>query len=159
MDILLYLFQSYHVSKVVYTILALLFWYGILAFQYGINGGGVGCGRWWVFECFWEDILMNIPGGSKRKGEAIRRMVGETGDGSLSSLRNSWTHEELRKTGEYEVCGKAMFGSPILIWGMHIFYLVLAIYIGPAFICAVICMAMIGFIVDPVLRRLVFMKQ
>jgi len=147
------LFQ-YPFFMVVYAVLAALSWYFILAFQYGINGGGVGRGRWWVFECFLEDILMNIPGGSKRKGEAIRRMVGETGDGSLSSLRGSWTHEELRKTGEYEACGKAMFGSPIFIWGMHISYLALAICVGPAFICAVICMAMIYFIVDPVLRRL-----
>ena len=67
-------------TAVVYLIVSFIGWYAINGFSYGLNSGQLGRGKWWIFECFWEDLLRNIPGGSKRKTDAIRAMVGPDSD-------------------------------------------------------------------------------
>jgi|SRR3989344_3120537 len=144
MQMILSFFLSHPALIVFYGVLALVSWYGILVLNYGINGGQLGRGRWWVFECFLEDILLNVPGGSKRKADRIREMVGETGDGFFCSSSGSWSHEKLRETDEYEICGQAMFGSALQNWITHIVIFLVAVCVGPIFVCGVVCAGIIS---------------
>lgn len=56
----------------VYIAASLVGWFFINMFEYALNGGKVGRGRWWAFECFWEHLLQNIPGGMERKLQKLR---------------------------------------------------------------------------------------
>lgn len=139
MSVIQSFFQVYPAATIAaYVFLVLLSWYSLLSFGYALNGGQVGRGRWWVFECFWESTLMNIPGGGQRKADTIRRMVGTCGDGYFISRERIWTHEDLRRTGEYETCGQAMFGRPFHFWAIQLITLLVAAAFGPAVICAAV---------------------
>ena len=108
-------------NVLVYIIISFVGWYLILALEYELNGGGLGRGRYWVFECFWEEFLENIPGGMKRKVEKLKEMVGPpipNVSGTFVSMTSnrSWTYEELRSSGKWEECAREMFGGPWLFW-------------------------------------------
>lgn len=94
-------------------------WYAINALEYGLNSGQLGRGKWWVFECFWEELLQNLPGGLERKVEKLKQMVGPYHprvDGVFCSGSGSWRYNDLREHGGWEECARAMFGGPVYFW-------------------------------------------
>ncbi len=113
-------------------------WFLLNALHYGLNSGQLGRGRWWVFQCIWEEgVLMSIPGGLDRKVEKLKYMVGTKGWGSFFTFSGkSWNYEELRVGGDaaFRDCARHMFQGPISFWFWHIFFYFLVGSLATAFI-------------------------
>ncbi len=126
----------------VYLVASFISWYSLNTFEYYLNGGSWGRGRWWVFECFYQDFLENIPNGIDRKVRRLRERVGEPHpniSGVFMSLKSekSWTYEEFRNASQSEQreCAVEMLTSPVYFWGTKVF---LYFFCGPLIIAFLI---------------------
>lgn len=128
-----------------YLILSFVGWFLLNAPEYGLNSGQLGRGRWWVFECLWEELLENIPGGLNRKVAKLKEMVGPPSSrhsGCFIGSRKTWTHEELHTTGNWEECARSVFGGTWYFWSVNVclyFFVgpVVAVFVLPSSIIAV----------------------
>jgi hypothetical protein len=119
-----------------------LIWYGLHA---GLNSGQLGRGRYWVFECFGEEVLENIPGGLKRKSDKIRQMVGRSGKGVMCGVTRGYDFEEIRRDNLYEEVAREMFPPPAVFWFSSVLIPVVWPVVIPLFVvCAALGLLLAG---------------
>jgi len=94
----------------------LIFWYFIYGLNCALNSGQLG--RHWFFfpfQCFWDEIKWNFPGG---KAHYIKiNIVGSFEDGSVCGSKRTWSFREIRERNLYAECGKDVLpGIPTLLF-------------------------------------------
>jgi hypothetical protein len=114
-------------------LLSIAAWAVLYGLECFLNGGS---GRS-LFAMAWNDFCFAMPGGRRRKGNYIRKIIdrstynGELADGAMLSEKKSWSYQEIRDGNLYEEVGVAMlpgwryfvimhvlipFGPPFLVW-------------------------------------------
>ena len=116
-----------------YFVVAFLVWYLIYGFETYINGGPLGRGRFWVFECFWEELWWFLPGGLAKRSDYIREKVKYRPN--VSGSIGEYRFEEIRKNNLYETVAKKTLGSGAYFWGVKV---LLFFVLGPFTIIALI---------------------
>ena len=121
----------------IYFAVGFAFWYVYYGLETYLNGGSTR-GKWWVFKCFWEEILWFSPGGLARRTEYIRKLVHPEGD-NFGYICN-YTYAEIRRRNLYEKVAKKSLGSGFYFWGVNvilIFFLWPLVWIAFVLIIAV----------------------
>ena len=99
------------------TILVLVVVYLYFGLEGCINGATLGRNRYFMpFQIFWEDLLWSIPGGSRRRTEYIKLLVGDSGDGCICSNKRNWEYNEIRSKNLYSECAKDVLGGNLGFW-------------------------------------------
>ncbi len=92
-------------------------WYVYFGMKYFFNNDDCGRNLFLMpFQCFWEKLLWNIPGGSVRKMLYVKELVGEDLDGSIVGEYECWNYEEIRSRNLYQACADDIFPSTESFW-------------------------------------------
>ena len=102
----------------IYFACAFVFWYIAYGIEMYLNGGKVGRGRFWVFSCFWEELLWFLPGGLARRVDHIREMVRP--QVGVSGYLHGYSYEQIREKNLYEVVAKKALGNGCYFWGVNV---------------------------------------
>ena len=98
-------------------ICAFVLWYLYYGFECALNGGNLGRHPLLMpFQCFWEEVLWNIPGGFRRKMEYVRENVIGDWDGAVLGRTRSWRNEEVRVQNLLSACTHDVMRGPINFW-------------------------------------------
>ncbi|KKT91053.1 MAG: hypothetical protein UW92_C0019G0008 [Candidatus Jorgensenbacteria bacterium GW2011_GWA2_45_13] len=86
-------------------ILGLIIWYLFYGLECFINGGTIGKSRFFFpFECLWNEILWNLPGG---KETYVKKHIANSSiDTAVCGSKQVWRSAEIRKKNLYFECGK-----------------------------------------------------
>lgn len=84
-----------------------IFWYVLYGLELYMNGAFLNKNAS-HFSCFLQELRWILPGGSKLKGEYIKKIVGDYEYGSMCSSTDSWDYKEIRENNLYEKVGNAM---------------------------------------------------
>lgn len=125
--------QITSISIIIYFLIGFFVWYFIYGLEKFLNGGSLGRGRWWVFECFWEEMLWFLPGGLARRIDYIREMVKSD---SNTSFIDEYSHKDIRKHNLYEKVAEQSLGNGFYFWGVNVIFL---FFLWPLFLCAFVC--------------------
>ena len=110
---------------------AFVLWYLYYGLESALNGGTLGRHPLLMpFQCFWEEVLWNIPGGLRRKTEYIRENVIGDWDGSVFGRTRSWNYEEVRIQNLYVDCARDIMRGPIHFWTTTFIVLATGFLIG-----------------------------
>lgn len=83
--------------------IGLFAWWCLYGFESYLNGGDVGRNRFlFPFQCFWGEVLWNLPGGH---AAFAKKAVGRS-NGIILGHRRSWHYAEVREKDLYEACGR-----------------------------------------------------
>lgn len=76
--------------------------------------------RWQMpFRYFWGNLILNIPGGTKRKEKLIRKIVSDKYAKdwwTLTGDTREWKYSEIRERNLYRECAKDYLVSPLEFW-------------------------------------------
>lgn len=84
-----------------------IFWHFLYGLELYMNGASLNEGNI-RFSCFLQELRWILPGGSKLKGEYIKKSMGNFEEGSMCSEYDSWDYKEIRENNLYEKVGNAM---------------------------------------------------
>ncbi len=83
-------------------IISIAAWYALYGFECLLNGAGFGRKTIWFipFECFWEEILWNLPGGRAWHTEH-KIICGSTSRGIIIGRHRNWHYQEVIEKNLY----------------------------------------------------------
>lgn len=96
---------------------AFVLWYIYYGAESFLNGGTAGRHPLLMpFQCFWEEVLWNIPGGFARKVEYVRKNVVGYWNGSVCGSTRSWNYEEVRAKDLFVACTRDVMRGTVNFW-------------------------------------------
>lgn len=104
-----------------YITIAFGIWYVYYGFECALNGGTLGRNPLLMpFQCFWEELLWNLPGGMRRKIIYLKEnVIGEEGSGCIVGMGffgKSWDFEEVRQKNFYKACARDVLSGSFHFW-------------------------------------------
>jgi len=106
------------VKIVAYVALGFVVWYVYFALLMSLNSGRLGRGKWWVFECFWEQCQWFLPGGLAKRVKNIRERV-PLYPGVLGWI-GRYNYQDIREQNLYEQVAHEVLGSGYVFWGVNV---------------------------------------
>ena len=92
-------------------------WYLYYGVQSFLNGGSIGRDPLLMpFQCFWEELLWQIPGGTARKIAYVRENVVGDGDGVVLGNTERWDYGEVRSQNLYAACARDVMPGAVGFW-------------------------------------------
>lgn len=96
---------------------AFLLWYLWFGTEYFLNGGASGRDPLLMpFQCFWEEVLQNIPGGGTRKALVIRKNAELKPHGAVVGSHRMWRYADVVARSCYRECAHDVLRSPLEFW-------------------------------------------
>ena len=110
---------------------AFVLWYLYFGLEYALNGGTLGRHPFlMVFQCFWEEVLWNIPGGLGRKTKYVRENVIGDSSGSVLGHTLTWNYHEVRSNNLFSACARDVLRGAWSFWATTIVVPTVGFFIG-----------------------------
>ncbi|MCC6405149.1 MAG: hypothetical protein IT405_02065 [Candidatus Yanofskybacteria bacterium] len=96
---------------------AFALWYAYFGTEYYLNGGALGRGPSLMpFQCFWDEVRQNIPGGLTRKAAFIRELAALKPHGAIVGRRRVWRYADVAAHSLYRECAADVLRGSIEFW-------------------------------------------
>lgn len=96
---------------------AFALWYTYFGTEYYLNGGALGRDPFLMpFQCFWDEVRQNIPGGPARKAAFIREQAALKPHGAIVGSHRVWRYADVAAHSLYRECAADVLRGPIQFW-------------------------------------------
>lgn len=95
-------------------------WYFYFGLGYFLNGGSWGRNSVIMpFQCFFQDCYLNFFGGTNRRANFIKKLIGKKHKGCTGSIKGrtkSWENDYVRDNNLFCECADDVLPRPVFFW-------------------------------------------